>query len=456
MDNIEQEIKKRLAGSTSMEGIDSEALWNGISSTIHPAEASNNKKTFIFTLLFVCLVSIGSIFTLLTINKDSSTAYSPRTKINTDRGLSNTSSKTKQNSPIPEVKQNTVLLGNALPKVEKENTLFHRIENTTKHNNNESDKPNSEFQDARTGAKKMQGPSFSLSQTEQNIKAQSSLHPDTENILFFNKSESTSETGLSHTTFIDSSSVDSAAKNRKNSLKDSPPLIATESNESLSTQKSVEKVSNKVIVWKLYGGAVYMKQKFKYENSGLADSLNQSLSTQPSYSLGALVRIKQGKTWNLSVGMEYIEWKDRFDKIILSESVSEVDGEPVLLQNIRTIRHTNTASMITLPVQLGLFRDIRRFRLGMDVGVSYSLILAQNGRLSKNDFEIVDYSQVEKRFNNFFSARLAPYAGFKINEKIMVVSSCTLGIQSHETASINQLENNSVALMPSVGFAFNY
>ena len=34
MDKLEQEIKNRLAQSTSMEKIDSEALWNGISKTI--------------------------------------------------------------------------------------------------------------------------------------------------------------------------------------------------------------------------------------------------------------------------------------------------------------------------------------------------------------------------------------------------------------------------------------
>ncbi|MFB1002638.1 MAG: hypothetical protein QMC70_00660, partial [Bacteroidia bacterium] len=221
-------------------------------------------------------------------------------------------------------------------------------------------------------------------------------------------------------------------------------------------KKSTPLISKNTLSWELYGGAVLLQHNFKNGNSGFVDSLNQSLSVYPGYSIGGLVRIKQGRNWNMSVGVEYVEWKDRLDKVLLSESLSEIDQEQVLVQNIRTVRHINTASIMTLPVQLGMSKDIERFRLGMDLGVSYSLVLSQNGRLLKDDSRIVNYSQSEKRFNNFLSARWASYAGFKLNEKVMIVTLCTLGIQRHGTNSINQFKNSSVAWMPSVGFTFNY
>ncbi|MFT4722495.1 MAG: hypothetical protein ACI897_000571, partial [Flavobacteriales bacterium] len=51
MEKFEQEIKSRLAKDSSMAGIESESLWNGISQTFNPAAVPVNKKRF--TLLWV-------------------------------------------------------------------------------------------------------------------------------------------------------------------------------------------------------------------------------------------------------------------------------------------------------------------------------------------------------------------------------------------------------------------
>lgn len=250
--------------------------------------------------------------------------------------------------------------------------------------------------------------------------------------------------------------ADTGLMQRKSPPNDAPLFIPPNPNESLIASKSVQPVSKKTISWGIYGGAVLLQNNFKNGNSDFADSLNKNLSMYPGNSIGVLVRIKQGKNWNVSVGVEYLEWKDRFDKVIVSDSLVEIDQKQVLVQNIRTVRHFNTASIITLPVQLEISKDIERFRLGMNLGVSYSLILSQNGRLLKDDFTIVNYSQSEKRFNDFLSARFAPYIGFKLNGKVMVGAICNVGIQGHGINSINQLKNTSVAVMPSIGLTFNY
>ena len=457
MDKLEQEIKNRLAQSTSMERIDSEALWNGISKTIYPVKALSKKRRVTFIWFFLSLMTIGSIWILIRINKVSSSPNLPRIKPKTDQFLSQILSTTHYDSSSASLKENTPSSVTSLTEGEGETAALHIIEYATKLASNDFGEQDSDLQNQRGFTGIPSNASSFFSQLEPNKEGeQKNVYRDKNIEALSFETEIFSVADSANPKLVAKYIADTGLVKRISPLIIDQLAISPKPNEPPTIKKSTPLSSKNTLSWEIYGGAVLLQRNFKNGNSDYVDSLNQSLSVYPGYSIGGLVRIKQGKNWNVSVGMEYVEWKDQFDKVLLSESLSEIDQEQVLVQNIRTVRHINTASIMTLPVQLGMSKDIERFRLGIDLGVSYSLVLSQNGRLLKDDSRIVNYAQSEKRFNNFLSARFAPYAGFKLNEKVMIITFCTTGIQRHGTNSINQFKNSSVAWMPSVGFIFNY
>lgn len=455
MNKIEQEIKNRLAQSTSMEGVDSEALWAGISKTIKPANAFTKKRRFGFILFLMSLVSIGSIWTIIVLNDDSTLAYSPRIESKTEQYMPNTSSIPLEDSFAAAQKDITPSSITLAKGTKEENAYFPIIGDTTRLAGKGFDGITGVSQNPEVVVEKVDYSSYSISQVGSNQDQKNISQDKTNKGLSFD-TDTLHEADPLNTKQIFASTVDTGFTKTNSPFDVSLDLISQVSNDSLTPIKDSQQVTKNTLSWKLYGGAVFIQNNFKTGNSDFKDSLNQSLSTQLGYSVGGLLRIKQGKNWNLNVGMEYAEWQDRFDKVFLSDSMVEINQKEVLVQNIRTIQHFNTASIITLPVQLELCKDIERLRLGLNLGVSYSIVLDQSGRLMKDDFTIVNYSQSEKRFTNFVSVRFAPYIGYKINEKVMLGTFCNFGIQSHGTNSINQSINNSVAVMPSIGLTFNY
>ena len=454
MNKIEQEINNRLAQSTSMEGVDSEALWAGISETINPAKDLTKRRRLGFILLLMSLVSIGSIWTLMVLNDDSTLAYSPRIKSRTEQHMPNASSMIQEDRFAAVQKEITSSSITITKGTKEENAYSFIIGDTTRLAGNGFDGMTSVSQNPEVVVEKMSYSSYSIGQVDSN-QEQKNLSQDKKNEgLSF--ADTLYEADPTNTKQIVASTVDTGFTKRNSPFDVSLDLISQVSNDSFTPIKDSQQVTKNTVSWKLYGGAVFIQNNFKTGNSDFGDSINQSLSMQPGYSVGGLLQIKQGKNWNVYLGMEYAEWHDQLNKVFLSDSMVEINQKEVLVQNIRTVQHFNTASIITLPVHLELCKDIKHLRLGMNLGVSYSVVLDQSGRLLKDNFTVVNYSQSEKRFNNFLSVRFAPYIGYKINEKIMLGTFCNFGIQSHGTNSINQINNKSVAVMPSIGLTFNY
>jgi hypothetical protein len=133
-----------------------------------------------------------------------------------------------------------------------------------------------------------------------------------------------------------------------------------------------------------------------------------------------------------------------------------VNQQAVMGKNIRTIRHHNSLSTLSIPIQFGMLKDWGPLRLGIQLGVSYSLILQQEGRLLKDDVIVFNYSQNQKRYSNFFSFRLAPSMGYLLNERLLINFSCFLAMQRHQSMAVNELKSKSYWIAPTVGFVYNY
>lgn len=457
MDQLEQEIKNRLAQSTSLEGIDSEALWNNISSKIYPTEMPRKKRRYRIIWFFWTLIAIGSIGSLMTFSGDSHPTYLPRIENNTEQFISQNSRLIQDDSSVTLLIQNTPAVTAISTQIEEENVTFNSREKEVRYSSYVLGEQGSNIKSRKGLPVKSSNSRAYANQLEVSIPAEQTIliadkkNEETPYLAEVPEVAEQTNSKLSQELFAD---IEEIKRLRTHSV--SPLLIESNENESPVSQKRVQPISKKTISWKIYGGVALFQNNFKDENSNLADSLNQNLSIYPGFSFGALVKIKGGKNWNLNIGLEYAKWNDRLDKVLLSDTLIDSGPTQVFIQNKRTVKHFNTASIITVPVQLGIFKDLQRFRLGMDLGISYSFVVAQSGRLLKDDNTFVNYSQNEKRFKDFLSARLAPTVGFKLKTNLMISAFCNFGFQGHGTNAINQLKNSSVAITPSLGLTFNY
>ena len=457
MDRLEHEIKNRLAQSGTREGVDSEALWNAISEASYPAQALGKKNRFGFIWLLLAAGVVVSILTFL-ISNESSSAYFLSLKHEVGQLSPANSNETQQHTslaPSPALHPSAV----SVLAISEERSAASYIseENTNLAINKVGEQMGAiQYQTDLSGKSSNSSSPVgeAASSRQENLK---SLSED-KNSPQLSFREELNESDGSNEELFNEFIADDAPIQGLRPLNGSQFSIFPSLSKSLILKTSVlpAAAEKESISWEIYGGAVLLKNKFKNGAPSFADALNTSLSTEIGYSIGGLVRIKEGKNWNVSAGIEYMEWKDRFDKILFSDTLLWFNQGEVLAQNIRTIKHFNKASIITLPIQFELYKDIKRFRLAMNLGASYSLILSQNGRLLEDDFTVVNYSQSNKRFANFISARFAPSVGFKLNDKVLLDASCNIGIQRHGTSPINQLRSNSLALLPSVGLSFNY
>jgi hypothetical protein len=208
--------------------------------------------------------------------------------------------------------------------------------------------------------------------------------------------------------------------------------------------------------WQCYAGPLWVHQTYTNGAGSLSDSLNADLSSEWGLLAGGMVEIKKGQNWFVQTGLEFSNWKDRFDKVIFSDTLLFVNQQAVMGKNIRTIRHHNSLSTLSIPIQFGMYKDWGPLRLGIQLGLSYSLILQQEGRLLKDDVTVFNYSQNQKRYSNFFSFRLAPSMGYLLNERLLINFSCFLAMQRHQSMAVNELKSKSYWIAPTIGFVYNY
>ena len=210
------------------------------------------------------------------------------------------------------------------------------------------------------------------------------------------------------------------------------------------------------ISFRLYAGTVLLNERYTDDGNAYASRLSGSLSRELGTSLGAQLRIKHAKHWAISAGVEYTVWTDRFDQVFVADTVLGVVPDQVLGQSIRTVKHYNTATLLTLPVQLELYHDIERLRLGLFLGGSYTLVVDQSGRLLSSDNDVLDYTHITPRYANFLSARVAPMLGYKLTDRLMLDAKCTFGIQTHDAGGVVPFDRRTMAIIPVLGLTVNY
>ena len=453
MDKLEQEIKNRLAKDASMAGIESESLWNTISQASSPAAELEKKRRFILFWVFGAALIGGVVWSALVTDENSIAAYFPRGE---NEGIQTDYYFVSENDAVGhEVDGLEVSAVQNTLNIEKKNTkkleeskkpYLPNNKKITVHNPVRLEQNTTQFKPSDLDDPSLNSVVISPELKPEHAEIYENFESDEElvdaNLLITNLSEETSA-------------------NRLHRIKERESNLSVKSYIKPNFAQAVTPKTKKGISLNIYAGLVTAQNNFKNssETPGFADSLDTSLSAELGGRLGASYRISKGKKWNLNVGLEYAQWNDRFDKVLISDTlVFENSGSQELSPaiNIRTIRHYNKLSSLTVPVELELYKDIESIRFGLGLGTSYSVVFGQEGRLLKDELTVVDYSQSNKRYTNFLSFRATPSLGYKLSEKLMVNALCTIGIQSHGDNSFTNLKENSLTIMPAVGVSLNY
>ena len=468
MEKFEQEIKSRLAKDSSMTGIESETLWSAISQASNPAALPEKKKRFILLWFLGAALVGGLVWSALLTSENLKVAYTPRGE---DEGIQ------ANYFSVLEHDEETELSFNK--SAELEGIKVSARQNTTTPTNENDIKPSTNKKISPPQSKKTD--TLNPTRLVEDRKEPSSTEFDKTILIPVANSEEVIP-DLGEIKAISEGNNDSfiyESLGSANELLPSEDLteeIADYTLQRITSRKGdfptkpyinrvFEPASSlkvkKGISLNIYAGLVTVQNKFVNSSAvpGLADSLDTSISGELGGRLGVSYRISKGSNWNLNVGLEYAQWNDRFDKVLMSDTlVFETPSSQELSSaiNIRTIKHYNKLSSLSIPAEFELFRDTKTLRFGLGLGASYSVVFGQEGRLLKDEITVIDYSQRNKRYSNFLSLRATPSVGYKLSEKLMVNALCTVGIQSHGDNSFTNLMSNSLTIMPAIGLRFNY
>lgn len=467
MDKFEQEIKNRLAKDSTMAGIERETLWRAISQASNPAALTENKKRFILLWVFGLVMAGGIVWSALSAGVNSTAVYLPRGE--------NERIETNYVSAREHVEETEFSFNK---REELEERVVSAVQNAIKADLASLKTPvNQEINLLKSQTKSRQNPT---SLAEGSIKTSpielegTLLIPMADNVEInpnLSEIEEISSRNDAPATYepLGSSNKLLPGEGLTEQIADYTLQRITPRKANFPRKPNINRVFDaatspkvkKGIPLNIYAGLVTVQNKFENSSTvpGLADSLDTSISIELGGRLGVSFRISKGSNWNLNVGLEYAQWNDRFDKVLMSDTLvfetpSSQELSPAI--KIRTIKHYNKLSSLGIPVEFELFKDTKTLRFGLGLGASYSVVFGQEGRLLKDETTVIDYSQRNKRYSNFFSLRATPSVGYKLSEKLMLNALCTLGIQSHGDNSFTNLKTNSLTIMPAIGVRLNY
>ncbi len=441
MNGLENEIKNRLSTHSEMTGVNSEALWSGISEGM-TTKGSKRKGAILWWLVPVILFS-GILTLTLIPGENVRSEYMPREDyayqvLKESLTGNEESSKSSIENYSSELHQTY-----HSPKSDK-NEEESPVQNSPSENLTSLSEESTSEADKKLLANVINNDTPSKpEETVKPIKESSHLINSTSDRIQRNEAQPGSNTEITEVNLEE--------------LKVVSGLLEKLDKMGLKDEEQTVQASKKKLAFSIYGGTVYESLKFKGSGS-LTDSLNQSISTDDGFRVGFSVPVKKGDFWNLSIGAELGSWQDKFEKDFISDTtiVESGSGQVLEAQAIRSVRHFNKHSVVTIPLDLEVFKDVSRFRLSCGFGMSYSFFAAQNGRGLDENNSLVEYNNENKRYGNFLSLRTSPSIGFRVNENVLLSGVCGLSLQSKENLSFSGAESNSLAIMPALRLSFNY
>jgi opacity protein-like surface antigen len=192
-----------------------------------------------------------------------------------------------------------------------------------------------------------------------------------------------------------------------------------------------------------------------------AKQANESIdSLQYGYGVGVHLSYKLNKTWSFSTGLESNRYKNQLNTVLTTDTIVFVLHQQKYrnAKNIRTVKNTNKISTITIPLNFMYdYRLNQRFGVGTSIGLAYSFVTSQSGRLLSREGSIIDFnSDNNKQFENFISLRINPYIRYRLNDNFDLYLDVGYSIQNHGSSAVVDLKHSSTISSIGLGVKYNF
>ena len=174
----------------------------------------------------------------------------------------------------------------------------------------------------------------------------------------------------------------------------------------------------------------FTQQYNTLETIDIADQLNAAHGTYIGISSGAGLTATLDNKWTLSTGVEYNQLSNTFNKynsntisrikddVLLKVWIQESTGDTIAQQRgqvavdliqSRRVEHYNTYKRYSIPLEIGINRDYRKWGYAINTGIAFNFTTYQDGRSLDNIGTIVDFDT-----NN----EIAPFRSFDIGFRV--------------------------------------
>ena len=154
---------------------------------------------------------------------------------------------------------------------------------------------------------------------------------------------------------------------------------------------------------------VYSMYKQSKTNSDLANVLKDANTNELSYSISLRVSWLVNKKYHLSTGIGFANLQSKFDyvnqketKVLVKDHLTSFAFNPVTQDTFnrvyrdvlfdatekRSVINYNTFTLISLPLEFGFEKNINSFDFGLNMGVSYNFFITQKGKSLDKDGQI--------------------------------------------------------------------
>ncbi len=180
------------------------------------------------------------------------------------------------------------------------------------------------------------------------------------------------------------------------------------------------------------------------DSTTFSQVLSKATSTNTGVSYGVRVTYLLTDKIAVSSGLEYEKTQTIFEftteKIepvwvfnhLVSYELDPVTGDTInpqygaLVDQLtkRHVLHHNKFTGISIPLEFGYRKTFGQWTLGLNLGVSYNFFLSQRGRTITTEFDIYDFDDqaaTDQPFRkSFFAFQLNPYVDLRVNNRLSV------------------------------------
>ncbi len=494
MDDFLRDLENRFKNEKKLKGVDEDLLWKGIEDALGkdtPSQASfhkKNKNRFYFLILLLCL---GIGFCFLNNNDENEASYTKK-----ESDIYNNDVKGNQNNLI----------------VAEDNEVAYLSEGVELESINEAVKNN--IKEYRTNPIISERKKNNLLIEGKNINTQEHKIPTIdilENTLEYKLGLNYNEQHKVPTKNNDSTlqavvreEKGNITKNQKETIKETTNHEKSQKSQNnqkatnvnnvflhplaiIKPQDKTEKLSHRIQLLinkeKDRGKKNFLKDQMSWqigiqmglnwtfdsykENKSFLE-LNEMLRSTHSPEMGyssAVHILGQYKKIRIKTGLEWYESQQEFSTTQTDETTMPLiqsNGEVRIVPAIaeREVLWDNKYRHISLPIEIGISKKIRRFHLGIFAGIGLNQFVIQKGKTLDREGGIIEIdmaSDLHRPYKSIFvSYHISPFVHYEISKKISFSLNQNVRFQQHGLSKAYQLDRSAwlIGINGGVMYAF--